>query len=159
MTALAAIARLIGAAALGTCTAYKAIRQKSSLDRIEKLGDVSFGDESGCSNSRPELGAEFAVFRTVRASVIVELDIKRRKVSDMLGTHISDQIFLRASFLPRANHDRGAVSVIGTDVNSPVTAEFLKTDPDIRLHVFDEMPNVNGPIGVRQGGGYQELAA
>jgi hypothetical protein len=51
-------------------------------------------------------------------------------------THVGDQFFFASAFLSGADHDRGAVGVVGTDVNSAVPAEFLKPHPDVGLHVF-----------------------
>ena len=159
VTTLAAITGLVSTATFGTCAANKSVRQKRAFNRIEQLRDIALSDEASVSNGRPKLRTKLTVFTAVRAAVVIELDVKRREVRDVLCAHIGDQVFFRSPFLSRPDHDRRSVRVIGADVNGSVTTEFLKAYPHIRLHVFDKMPDVNGSIGVGQRGGYQDSAA
>ncbi|ASV72940.1 hypothetical protein THTE_0338 [Thermogutta terrifontis] len=39
--------------------------------------------------------------------------------------------------------------VISADVNASMTAQLLKTHPDVRLDVLHQMADVDGPIRVR----------
>ena len=39
-----------------------------------------------------------------------------------------------------------------------LSSQFLEADPDVRLDVFDQMPDVDRAVGVRQGAGDQDLA-
>jgi hypothetical protein len=42
------------------------------------------------------------------------------------------------------------VRVVGTEVNATIPPELLKSNPDVRLQVLDQVPNVNGTVGVRE---------
>jgi hypothetical protein len=48
------------------------------------------------------------------------------------------------------------VSVVGTDVNATMTAELLKTDPDVCLDVLDQVTQVDRAVGVRKSGSNQD---
>ena len=110
-------------------------------------------DQPRVAQSQPEFVAQFAVLFAVRAAVIVELDIKTGEVGDVLFTDGGDQRFFRATFLTGANHNRGAMRIVGTEVATFVAAQFLETDPDIGLDVFHEVADVNFTVGVRQSSG------
>ena len=69
-----------------------------------------------------------------------------------------NQFFFAASFFSRANHDRGAVGIISTNVNAAIANQLLKTNPNIRLDVFDQVTDVDRSVGVGQGAGDQDLA-
>src|SRR6056297_2097433 len=72
--------------------------------------------------------------------------------------HRGDQIGFAASFLLGANHDRRAVCIVGADVDTAMPAEFLKTDPDVGLDVFDQMPDMDRPVRVGQGTGDEDAS-
>ena len=55
-------------------------------------------------------------------------------------------------------HDWRAVGVIGADIDHCMALHALKPDPDVSLDVFDQVPKVNGAVGVGQGRGDQNLA-
>lgn len=97
---------------------------------------------------------EFAVC----AAVVVERDIKRGKVAQVRFSHIGDQRLFRATFLPSPDHDRRAVRVVGADVNAAVAAQLLKTDPDIGLDVFNQVPQMNMSVGIGQSGCHQDAS-
>jgi hypothetical protein len=48
------------------------------------------------------------------------------------------------------------VSIVGTDVNAAIANQFLISDPDIGLDVFDQVTNVNWPVGVGEGTGDEQ---
>jgi hypothetical protein len=50
------------------------------------------------------------------------------------------------------------VGVIGANVNAAVPAELLEANPNVGLHVLHQMPNVDVPIGIRQGGGHKDFS-
>ena len=68
----------------------------------------------------------------------------------MLLLRLGNHLFFGSRFMPRADHDRGTVSIVGTDINATVSPQSLKTDPDIRLDILDQVAQVDGTIGVRQ---------
>ena len=64
--------------------------------------------------------------------------------------HLGDQLPLAAALGPGPDHDRGAVRVVGTEIDALVAAEFLEPHEDVGLDVLDEVPEVDVPVGVRQ---------
>ncbi len=154
----AVVAGLVGGVTFGTSAPHKAIGQKGFGLRIVQLFDIFFLDQSRFPDRRPKLLAQLAIFLTVRAAVVIELDIKTRKVPLVLGMHPLDILLLANPLLLGTDHDRRAVRIVGTDVNTAMTTQLLKPDPDIGLHVFDQMPDMNRPVGVRQSGGDKNLA-
>jgi hypothetical protein len=71
---------------------------------------------------------------------------------------VSNELLLADPLLFGTDHDRRAVRVVGTDVDTAVAAQFLKTDPDIGLYVLDQVPDVNRTVGVWQCRGDENLA-
>jgi hypothetical protein len=49
------------------------------------------------------------------------------------------------------------MGVIGAYEDASVSAQFLESHPDICLDVFDEVADMDVPIGVGQSGGYQQF--
>ena len=84
---------------------------------------------------------------------MVELDIEAREIVDMRPFHPGDQLFLAKLFLSGADHDGGAMRVVGADVDAPLPAEFLEADPDIGLQILDQMSDVYVSVGVWQSAG------
>lgn len=77
----------------------------------------------------------------------------------MLAVHPLDQLFGRDSFRLCPQHDGGAVRVVGADVPAFMPAHFLEANPDVGLDVFHQMTQVDGTVGIRQGGGDENSAA
>ena len=61
---------------------------------------------------------EFPVFHRVGAVVVVEADVEVGKVGAMFASHGLDELFRCDAFLLRAQHDRGAVGVVGADIDA-----------------------------------------
>ena len=76
----------------------------------------------------------------------------------MLGFYRSDLLFRRAAFFLGAQHDGGAVSIVGANVGAHVAARFLETYPDVGLNVFQQVAQVDGAVGVWERAGDQDLA-
>jgi hypothetical protein len=57
-----------------------------------------------------------------------------------------------------AQHDRGAVGVVGADEVDLVSLQALEAHPDVGLHVLHEVADVKRTVCVRQRGGDEELA-
>jgi hypothetical protein len=50
------------------------------------------------------------------------------------------------------------VRVVGAEVGGLVAAEFLKPHEDVGLDVLDQMPQMDVPVGIGQGGGDENAA-
>ena len=70
----------------------------------------------------------------------------------MCFAHVGDERFFAAPLVPGADHDGGAVRVVGAQVDAAVAAQLLESHPDVGLDVLDQVPQVNVSVGVRQGG-------
>ena len=92
----------------------------------------------------------------MRAAVVVELDLEPGEIGQVGLLHAGDQVLLADALLAGADHDRRAMRVVGTDVNTPLAAKFLEADPNVGLQVFHQVAQVDGAVGVRQGTGYQD---
>ena len=88
----------------------------------------------------------------------VEGHAERREVALVGFAHRRDQLLRLASLLARPDHDRGAVGVVGADVDAPLARELLEPHPDIRLQVFDQVADVDTAICIRQRAGNKNVA-
>ena len=150
------VARFVGRTAIGTLASHETVGQERADLRIKELLDIALLDQSRLANRLPNLCAERPVLRAVRAAVVVEFDIERGKVALVGLLHPGDEFLFAAPRLPRANHHRRAMRVVGTHVNAPVAHQLLEPYPDIGLDVFHQMANVDIAIGVGQGGGNED---
>ena len=75
------------------------------------------------------------------------------EVLRMFCAHGFDPRFRGDACFFRAQHRRSAMGVVGAYVVALVAHHALKAHPDIGLHVFKHMTDVNGAVGVRQGAG------
>ena len=48
--------------------------------------------------------------------------------------------------------------IVGAEITTVVPDKFLESNPDVRLQVLDQMPDVNIAVGVGQGAGYQNFS-
>ena len=76
----------------------------------------------------------------------------------MLVPHALDELLGRDAFASRAQHDRRAVRVVGADVVDFVALHLLEAHPDVGLDVLDQVAEVDGAVGVGQGGGDEDAA-
>ncbi len=74
--------------------------------------------------------------------------MKAIEIGLMLLPYTVYQLLGRNAFLFGAQHDRRAVSVVGTHVMYLVALHFLETDPDIGLNVFHQMPEMDTAVSV-----------
>ncbi len=79
-------------------------------------------------------------------------------VGTMLGRHARDQLFGRDAFGLRLDHHRRAVRVLGAHVDAVVTLHALEAHPDVGLHGFDDVAEVQRAVGVGQRAGDEDLA-
>ena len=76
----------------------------------------------------------------------------------MLVENPRDQLLGADALLLGPQHDRGAMGVVGADVVHLVAAQSLEAHPDVGLDVLDQMAEVDGAVGVRQGGRDEDAA-
>ena len=76
----------------------------------------------------------------------------------MFPVHALDQLFRADTFCLGTQHDGRAVSVVCAHKNTLMTAQLLKTHPDIRLHILEHVADMNRSICIRQRAGDHDLA-
>ena len=79
---------------------------------------------------------------------VVWREQKACNISFVLGLDPLDQCLGGDAFGLGAQHDRGAMGVIGPDPLALIAGQALIAHPDIALNVLEQMPDVQGPVGV-----------
>ena len=88
---------------------------------------------------------------------MIERDVKTLKVSFVCRLHVGNQFCFRPPLLARSNHDRGTVSIVRTYKHTLFATKLLKSDPNVGLNVLDQMSDMDVPVGIGQGCGYEKF--
>ena len=99
-----------------------------------------------------------AVLVRVGGVIVVETNPETGEVRLVLAGRGGDQGLGRDALLAGAQHDGGAMGVIGAHVAAVMAAQFLESDPDVRLDVLHQVANMDRPVGIGQGAGDQNCA-
>lgn len=99
---------------------------------------------------------KLAIFVAVGAAVVIKLDVKPGEIRLVRLAHLGDQLFFGSPLFASPNHDRRAVCVVGTDVDTAISDQFLVSDPDVGLDVFDQVADVDRSVGVRERAGDEQ---
>ena len=148
----AVVTVLIGCATLGALAFDKAIRQEHALFFIIILFDFADLNEAGIPQIAVDGFGALAVFIAMRRVIQIKMDIKTRKVAQVLLMHAGDERLGCDAFLLGTQHDGCTVCVVGTDIRRVIADEFLEADPHIGLDVFNQMAEMDGAVGVGQSG-------
>jgi hypothetical protein len=89
---------------------------------------------------------------------VVEADQEAGVVALVFDRGGGDECFGRLPQLPRLDHDRRAVGVLGADIAAVVAAHALEAHPDVGLYGLDDVADVQVAVGVGQSAGNQYLA-
>jgi hypothetical protein len=84
--------------------------------------------------------------------------MKTLEVPQVFTVHAFNQGFGCNALSFSAQHDGRAVGIVSANVMALVPLHFLEAHPDIGLNVFHKVPEVNGTIGVGQGGSDENFA-
>ncbi len=155
---LAVVAVLVLGAALRALALDEAVGQEHLLDRVVELLDGAHLDQAGRLELQVDVVGAGAGLVRVRRVVVVEADVEAGEIARVLAMDARDQRLRRDAFLLGAQHDRRAVRVVGADVPALVAAHLLEAHPDVGLDVFDQVAEVDGAVGIGQGGGDEYLA-
>ena len=150
---VAGIAVLVLGTAFRAGSFDKAVGQEHGVMLAVELRQLAGGDRPALLHGLIDAVAEGAVFWAVGGVIVVEADFEIGKILRVLRVAAGDQFFGRDAFGARAHHDRRAVRVVRADIDAGVAAHLLEAHPEIGLDVFDEMPEVDVAVGVRQGRG------
>src|SRR6187549_1469344 len=79
-------------------------------------------------------------------------------VGTMFRGHTRNQLFGSDAFSLSLDHHRSAVRVFGAHVDAVVTLHALEAHPDVGLHGFDDVAEMQRAVGVGQRAGNEDLA-
>gem|GEM_PF-6141060 len=100
--------------------------------------------------------AKRPVFFAVGAAVVVEFNSKAREIALVSFARFLDQFNFRTAFSAGTDHDRGAVCVVGANVQTTIASQFLKPYPNVGLQVFHQVADVDRAVGVGQCSGNEQ---
>ena len=83
---------------------------------------------------------------------------KPAKSAAVFGAAFVDKRLRADAFFLGAQHDGGAVGIIGADVVAFMAAQSLEAYPDVGLDIFDHVTEVNRAVGIGQGAGDKNAA-
>lgn len=87
---------------------------------------------------------------------MVESDTEAAEVREMIGLYRGNQLFRRDSVLGGPEHDRGPMSIVGTDEDDGASSQAEVADPDVGLDRLQQVPEVERTVGVGEGRGDKE---
>jgi hypothetical protein len=115
-------------------------------------------DEAGIAHTAVHILGQALVLGRMRGVKLREADVEAGIVALMFGLHTGDQRLGRDAFALGPQHDGGAVGVIGADIHAVLALELLEAHPDVGLHGFHHMAQVNGAVGIGQRAGDEDSA-
>ena len=158
-TDLAGVAILVLRAAVRAFALDEAVGEEQFLDRIVELLHRARGDQLRVvAQAAIDVVGDGARMLVVGRAVVVEVDQEAVEVGLVFLPHPGDELLRRDAFLVGAQHDRGAVGVVGADVVDLVAPQLLEPHPDVGLDVLDQVAEVDAAVGVGQGGSDEEAA-
>ena len=123
---------------------------------VVELADGALGCEVVVAEGAVDADGEGFVFGGVGGVVVVEVHMEGGEVADVVGAHFADEFLGGDAFGFGAEHDGGAVRVVGADMPAFGSAHAMVSRPDVGLDVAEEVSEVDVPVGVRQRGGHQD---
>ena len=75
------------------------------------------------------------------------------EISFVLMPDFINELFRADAFFLSTQHDGCAMGIIGTHIMDLMATHSLKAHPDIGLHIFHQMANMDLAVGIGQGGG------
>ena len=106
-------------------------------------------DESGSFQLVVNVFRIFACFLRMRAVIIIKVKMKTAEGPVMFVMHAGNQSVRRDAFFFGAQHDRGAMGIVGANIIGFVSAHFLEAHPNVGLDIFNQMAQVD--VAVRIG--------
>ncbi len=155
---LARIAVLVLGAAARALALDEAVGQEHRLHRVEELLDRLHVDQLVLAQRQVDLLGERVVLRRIGGAPVVERDVEAVQVLRAAGGDLGDEGLRRLALLLGRDHDRCAVRVVRAHEVHLGAVHALEPHPDVGLDVLHHVPDVEGRIGVGQGGGDEEFA-
>ena len=140
-----------------------AVGQEHALGRVVEAIDRLRVDQAVVAQAAVDALRQIDVFRRIRGIPVVERDVEAVQVLGAAGRDPGHEFLRRDAFLLGGDHDRRAVGVVRADevhgaLLSGVALHSLEADPDVGLDVLHHVADVEGSVGVGQGGGDEQLA-
>jgi hypothetical protein len=154
---LAVVAVLVWRLALWAGALDEAVGEEQPFFRIVKLGDAAGGDPAVLLKLLVERCCQLAIFDGMRGVIDVEVDRKALEVTVVLLADAFDPVLGRHRRLLGAEHDAGAVGIVGADIVHRVPLHALEAHPDVCLDVAEQVAEMDGTVGVGQGVGDEDL--
>ena len=155
---LAVVAVLVFGAALGAFAFDEAVGQEHTALGVEKLGDGAGGNQPVGLEAAVNGLRQLVVFGAVGGVPVVKGDVKAVQVGLAAGGYVGHKLLRRLAGLLRGNHDGRAVRIVSADKVHRVALHALEPHPDVGLDVLHDVADVEGAVGVGQGGGDKQLA-
>ena len=89
---------------------------------------------------------------------VVEADQEAVQVLLAPGGNTGHELFRRFASFFGCDHDGRAMRIVGANKFHFVALHALVPHPDVGLDVFHDVANVEGAVGIGQGGGDKKLA-
>ena len=163
-THLAVVAVLILGVALGALAFDEAVGQEHVLLRVKELLDGAHFDQRAAVGSADiaqvaiNLAGQLVVFGGVGAVPVVKGDVKAIQIRLATCRDVGHELLgCLARFFGR-DHDRRAVRVVGTHKVDLAALHALEPHPNVGLDVLHDVADVEVAVGIRQGGGDEQLA-
>ena len=155
---LARVAVLVLGAAARALALDEAVGQEHRLHRVEELLDRLHVDQLVLAQRQVDLLGQRVVLRRIGGAPVVERDVEAVEVLRAAGGHLGHEGLRRLALLLGRDHDGRAVRVVGAHEMHLGAVHALEPHPDVGLDVLHHVPDVEGRIGVGQGGGDEEFA-
>ncbi len=155
---LTAVAVLVGGAAHRALAADEAVRQEHARLGVIGLLDDALLDQPAALEPPEDLLDLHPVLFGVRGVEVVERNPESGERRLVRLVEAGYQFFRRDARLAGLEHDRRAVGIACAEIADLMAPEPLVARPDIGLHVFDEMPDVDRPVGIGQGARHEDTA-
>ena len=125
---------------------------------IEHLADAAPGDMAIAFERQKDRCGQLPVFFRMRRVIVVEADEEAVVVALMFALDAIDQLLGGDALAFGAEHDGGAVGVVGADEYALMPAHFLQAHPDIGLDRFHDVAEMDVAVRIGQGARDENLA-
>jgi hypothetical protein len=83
--------------------------------------------------------------------VVVKANAKAGEIALMALRHLSQKLRFGTPLFLSPQHNGRSVGIVGAHINSTIALGTLKSNPNVSLHVLNQVSQMNMAIGVGQG--------
>ena len=154
---LAAVAILVDRLAARAGATHITIGQEHAGFLVIRLTDASGRDVTGFLEASEHQVGEVPVLGGVRRVELIVADEKALIGGAVFLGNPCDELLGRDAFGLRFDHDRGAVGILGADVEAIMALHALEANPDVGLDRLDDVAQVQWAVSVGQGARDEDL--